>query len=62
MNDGFAKTVSIAVGVAKQKRVKLAELQTAVESGNFERLMRAAKSCLRTDDDQEESDRATSSQ
>ena len=60
MNDGIEKTVSIAVGVAKQKRVQLAELQTAVESDDHERLKRAAKKYLRTNDGQEESDRATS--
>ena len=57
MNNEFAKAVSIAVGVAKQKRVKLAELQTAVDSGDLERLMLAAKNCLRTEDDREECDR-----
>ena len=56
MNEAFAKTVSIAVDIARRKRVKLGELQTAVDSGDHERLMLAAKSCLRTEDDNEESD------
>lgn len=60
MNNAIAKTVSIALGVARQKRVKKAELRNAVDSGDLERVMLAAKSCLRTDDDREESDPAAS--
>ena len=57
MNNAIAKTVQIAVGAAKQKRVKLAALQTAVDSGDPTLVMLAAKNCLRTEDDRKECDR-----